>query len=83
VNREALSDCLERRKHAAHELGDDRVDGITRELAQSDDSARMASVLREEIAYATQQRDALDDETREPWQVLIEIDREAVEVVSR
>jgi hypothetical protein len=82
MNRAAITDCLERRKHVAHELGDDRLDGITRELAGLADAARMVSVLREEIAYAVEQRDELDDETREPWQVLIEIDEEAPEALS-
>jgi hypothetical protein len=82
MNRAAITDCLERRTHVAHELADDRLDGITHELAGLADAARMASLLREEIAYAVEQRDELDDETREPWQVLIEIDEEALEALS-
>ena len=83
MNREVLMECLDRRKHTAHELGDDRVDEITRRASEliADPDGRLASLLRDEIGYAVLQRDALDDETREPWQVLIDIDEEALEAM--
>jgi hypothetical protein len=61
---------LDRRQSAAHALGDDRLDRTTARAAE------LIASLRDEIAWAREQRDTLDDETREPWQALIDIDED-------